>query len=487
MERLKEKTEEYLCNIIGAEKNLLDIILESIGDGIIAVDINSRIIIFNRAAEQLLGISREEALGQRLSKIYKVYYEEYHINLSPVEILFKKGENVNNFNHAQLCSADGNVCFITESITPVRDKKEIITGALLILKDISAEKRKNEEITFLSYHDALTGLYNRTFSEKQLLLFDSEKLLPISIIIGDVNGLKNINDIFGHEEGDRMLCTIAEILKSCCRNTDLLGRWGGDEFICVLPKTDYNTAAAICEKIHKTCEERNRGCFEGEIKISLSLGYATLDSTDEKVASIIKKAEEFMNNRKLLESHSMHNAVIASIKESLFEKSHETEQHAVRIQYYCLAVGEKLNLTINELNQLELFALLHDIGKIAIDERILTKKGTLTDEEFKEIKKHPEIGYRITQSTSELSHVAEYILYHHERWDGRGYPQGLKEEEIPLLSRILAVVDAYDAMTNDRAYRKAIPKKEAVEELLRNSGTQFDPLIAKLFVNEVLK
>ncbi|MDD3142268.1 MAG: HD domain-containing protein, partial [Lachnospiraceae bacterium] len=147
----------------------------------------------------------------------------------------------------------------------------------------------------------------------------------------------------------------------------------------------------------------------------------------------------------------------------------------------------ELGLNDDKIVELELFSTLHDIGKISIDRNILTKTDKLSEEDWIELKKHPEVGYRIAQTVPELVKISEYILCHHERWDGTGYPQGLSKEEIPLLSRILAVVDAYDAMTQDRSYRKARPQTEAIEEILNNAGTQFDPEVAAIFVHKVLK
>jgi len=178
-----------------------------------------------------------------------------------------------------------------------------------------------------------------------------------------------------------------------------------------------------------------------------------------------------MYRHKLLESKSYRNAFINTLLATLFEKSMETKEHAERLQNYCLAVDRELKLSPKELDELALLAVLHDIGKVGINENILQKPGPLTSEEWEEMKKHPEIGYRIAQNTPGLSAVAEYILAHHERWDGKGYPRGLKGEEIPLLCRILAVADAFDAMTNDRTYRKAMSREEAIAEIKRNAGT----------------
>lgn len=189
-----------------------------------------------------------------------------------------------------------------------------------------------------------------------------------------------------------------------------------------------------------------------------------------------------MYHQKLLEGKSYKNSIINALLCTLYEKSLETEKHDERMRKYCQAVGRKLRLSPEELNELSLLALLHDIGKVGISQSILQKPGPLTPEEWSEMKKHPEIGYRIAQNIPELSIVSEYILFHHERWDGKGYPNGLAGNRIPLLCRILAVVDAYDAMTNDRSYRKALGKEKALAELQKNSGTQFDSNIVRAFI-----
>jgi len=169
----------------------------------------------------------------------------------------------------------------------------------------------------------------------------------------------------------------------------------------------------------------------------------------------------------------------------MFEKSQETEEHAERMVQLSKLIGHAMALTESQMNELELLSTLHDIGKMGVSAEILSKPGKLSESEWAEIRKHPEIGFRIAQATSELIPIAEYILYHHERWDGKGYPEGLIGEKIPLLSRIIAIVDAFDAMTNDRAYRSAMTRPEAMEEIRKNSGTQFDPDISRVFLEKV--
>lgn len=197
-------------------------------------------------------------------------------------------------------------------------------------------------------------------------------------------------------------------------------------------------------------------------------------------------AEDLMYRRKLLEEKSLHNDFLSSIKTTMFEKSNETEEHAERLAELSKKLGKAMGLSEDKLDELELVAMLHDLGKISIDKNILAKSEKLSDTEWQEIKKHPEVGFRIANSTSELSHIAEYILCHHEHWNGKGYPIGLSGTDIPLISRIITIVDAYDAMTHDRAYRKALPMDTAKKEILQHAGSQFDPDIANLFVNSVL-
>jgi len=327
----------------------------------------------------------------------------------------------------------------------------------------------------------LTDLYNRAYFEEEKRRLDTSRQLPISIIMGDINGLKLTNDVFGHSKGDEVLIQIAKILKSCCREEDIVSRIGGDEFGILLPQTDSQSAQLICSRIYDACKEYElKG---GSIYPSISLGHSTKKIETETMDKIFMAAEESMSKQKLLESKSAHSSIIASIKAMMFEKSQETKEHAERMIQLSKSIGLAMSLTDDQLNELELLSALHDIGKMGIGADILSKPGKLSDEEWVEMRKHPEVGFRIAQATSELIPIAKCILCHHERWDGKGYPQGLKGEKIPLLSRIVAIVDSFDAMTNDRAYRSAMTKAEAIEEIRKNSGTQFDPDISQLFLN----
>jgi diguanylate cyclase (GGDEF)-like protein/PAS domain S-box-containing protein len=387
----------------------------------------------------------------------------------------------------EIITASGEIKWVFEQGQAVYDEDGEVIALEGLIIDITDKKMKEQEVEYLNNHDFLTGLYNRKFFELQKEKMDTAAHQPMTILLGDINGLKLVNDAFGHQAGDRLIMLAAKILKSCMRKNDILARYGGDEFSIILPNTNGDKAYDITKKIKRLCEEYNKTINNESFGISISLGYATKMNKDEDIDLIIRTAEDYMYKHKLLESTSSHSDIVSSIRATMFERSHETQHHADRLSKLSRDIGVHLNFTQAQLDDLELLATLHDIGKVGVDDRILNKPGKLEEKEWFEMKKHSEIGYRIAMASPELVPIAEYILYHHERWDGTGYPSGLEKEEIPLPSRILAVVDAYDAMTQDRVYRKAMSKEAAVEELRRNAGTQFDPVIIDIFIHKVLR
>ena len=384
-----------------------------------------------------------------------------------------------------LCK-DGSTKIIDATVANMDDNQSI-EGILITIHDISERKNKEKEILYLSYHDVMTGLYNRTFFEAEKTRLDTERQLPISIIMGDANGLKLTNDAYGHAAGDQLLVEIAAILKKCCRKEDIIARIGGDEFCILLPQTDSTTAQAICRRIYQSCETYRETHENINHFPSISLGFATKTSADDSINDILKDAEDHMYRSKLLERKSTHSSIINSIAATLQESSNDTKEHSDRMIHMARDLGAALNLVDEQLLELELLARLHDIGKISIDRSILSKPGKLTEEEWVKVRQHPEIGYRIAQASLDLVRISHLILSHHERWDGQGYPQGLKGTDIPLLARIIAVIDAYDAMTQDRPYRKAMPEEAAVKEIIDHAGDQFDPRIARIFIEQVIR
>ena len=345
------------------------------------------------------------------------------------------------------------------------------------LADITERKLAEEEIKYLSFHDKLTGLYNRAYFEEEIRRLDTERQIPISIVIGDVNGLKLTNDIFGHLEGDKLLIEIGRIMMDSCRKEDVVARWGGDEFAMILPKTSESKAAEICQRITSGCE-----MVQNEyVQLSIALGHATKHHPETELHEVIKDAENQMYRNKLKTNKDNKGYMLSYLEEVLYQKTDETREHSERIREMGMKMAEYMD-DHPDFNDIRLLGTFHDVGTIAVRNAILTKKERLTEEEWEEIKKHPDIGYRIAESIHEISHIADYILTHHEHWDGSGYPQGLKGDEIPKVSRMLAILDAYDVMTHDKEYRQSLSHEEAVDELRRCAGTQFDPSLVDLFI-----
>ncbi len=463
-------------------KALLESLINAIPDLIFYKDRNSVYVGCNSAFEEFSGKSEIEIVGRTDFDLFDK--EDAELFRSMDTEMMKQGKPRKN---EEVLKFPDDSRFVFETLkTPYYDSNGNILGLIGISRDITERRKKESKILYLTYHDALTGLYNRAFFEEELNRLDTQRQLPLSIITGDINGLKLINDAFGHAEGDKMLVEMAKILRMCSREEDIVARTGGDEFYILLPQTEVQEARAIFERINSTCEEYINKMDRESYFASIALGYATKTHAEEPIGRILRDAEEFMYRRKLFEYKSIHSSILSSIKSTMFEKSHETEEHAERLAELSKKLGQVLGLSDDKIVELELLSTLHDIGKISIDGSILTKQGALTEREWLEIKKHPEVGYRITQASQDLIHISEYILCHHERWDGKGYPQGLSAEDIPLLSRVIAVVDSYDAMTEDRVYRKAMTKAEAIREMKRCSGTQFDPKIVEIFIEKVL-
>ena len=373
---------------------------------------------------------------------------------------------------------NGSIICYEETITPFYNNKGKIIAIQGILHDISKRKTIENHLSYLSFHDNLTELYNRAYFEEELNRLNTKRQLPVSIIVGDINGLKLINDAFGHNEGDEILKSCANVLKSCCRAEDIVARWGGDEFSMLLPKTDEEVALKIVKRIREKCAKT----ISGRIPLSISLGTSTKVRSNEDFSKVIRKAEENMYRQKLIETKSIISSIISALERTLFEKSIKSEEHTKRIKEMALKLGKSIGLSATDIDELSLLATIHDIGKVAILDIILNKKENLSSKEWETIKRYPEIGYRVAISSHQLSSIAEYILTVHEWWNGKGYPQGLKGEDIPVLSRIIAIVDAYEVMITGRPYKKAISKKGAIAELKKCSGTQFDPELVKRFV-----
>lgn len=357
-------------------------------------------------------------------------------------------------------------------------------AAMSVATDITERLEKEKRISYLSYHDQLTGLYNRRFFEEQMVRLDNPRNLPISFIIGDVNGLKLVNDAFGHNSGDKLLKIISDIVSESIRGNDIAARWGGDEFAILLINSDTDAAETLIKRIE---DATNKSGFEYG-KASISFGHHTKSSMDESMDDVFVAAELLMYQNKLVEEDSIRGETINTIMATLFEKSASVEEHSIRVSELASRLATKMKLSKFRVNDIKTMGMIHDIGKIVTDLNVLEKPGKLTIEERNIIEKHPLSGSKMLSTSHEYKRLAVGVLHHHERIDGKGYPNGLKGDQIPIESRIIAVADAFDAMTAVRPYRKIpLTKEQAIKELQKHSGTQFDKEIVTIFVSMIIK
>jgi diguanylate cyclase (GGDEF)-like protein/PAS domain S-box-containing protein len=467
---------------LDAETQQLRVTLNSIGDGVVAVDTEGKITMLNGVAEQMAGLHHGTALGRPIEGILKQYGGAAAVRFAAEMEAALNHSNTSVYRgEIRINTGDGKEKLISCSAAPMTGSDGARLGFVTVIRDMTEHEQKEAEILYLSYHDPLTGLYNRAFFEEELKRLDTERQLPLSVIMGDANNLKLVNDVFGHVEGDELLRSLGQVLRESCRTEDIICRWGGDEFTILLPRTDPVHVEMICRRISETCKRYHT--VDKNLNPSISLGYDTKNSVGIDINQVIKAAEDMMYKNKLLENRIAHNEFLRAMRKRINQIDLESEEHIGRLSELSERTGREMDLRENELADLKILSLLHDIGKVAINENILTKPGRLTEAEWEEIKRHSGIGYRIVRSAPELVVVADYILGHHERWDGAGYPQGLKGQSIPMPSRIFAVVDAFDAMTHERPYRQTLNQETALMELYRNAGTQFDPEVVYAFAS----
>ena len=314
------------------EKNLIQTTLISIGDGVISTDNNGNIVLLNKVAESLTGWTLELARGKSIEEVFNIINEftrEKCENI--VKKVLESGKIQELANHTILISKDGIERPIEDSAAPIVNENDGISGMVLVFRDVTQKKQRQEEILFLSYHDQLTGLYNRRFYQEELKRLDTKRNLPITIVMGDVNGLKLINDSFGHDMGDELLKKVAEVIRKGCRSDDIIARLGGDEFIIILPKMGAMEAEQLITRINElTLKEKI-----GSLDISISFGYETKNNVVEKIEDIFKSAEDRMYKKKLFESPSMRGKTINTIMSTLHEKNKREEQHSNRVSELC--------------------------------------------------------------------------------------------------------------------------------------------------------
>lgn len=473
----------FLINQLACSHQNLDRVLKSVGDGIIVVDLEQRVTMLNRVAEELTGWSNDEARGKHFDQVFQLSHEnpEYEVS-NPVATVLKTDHSTASSNHAIITDRYGNRFNIEDSATPVKDGEGVTTGVVLIFRDITERTAQNERIAYLSYHDHLTGLYNRRYFAEELKRIDGCRHFPLSLIMGDINNLKMINDAFGHLVGDQVLYETGKIIKQFCRPNDVAARWGGDEFVLLLPNTDAETTAQIVTRLNQAVALApvDHG------RLSVAFGWGTKKQLSEDIMAVFKDAETQMYKHKLQQKPQVRDETIRTIMATLYAHSGAEKSHGEAVSCYARLLGEALALSDQDQETLHWAALLHDIGKVSLDPGVLAQKDALSDAEWAALRRHPEIGYHITNNVAELAEIAMTILSHHEWWDGSGYPKGLRGQKIPLLARIIGLAEAYDAMLTEHPYRPAQSSSQAVAAIVAGSGTQFDPTLAAVFIDRVI-
>lgn len=431
----------------------------------------------NKAAEAFYGYTRNELLSMNIDEINtmkKDEVQEFRLNAN------KKGQKYFTFPH-RLKNGQIRIVDVYSSPIEYMDKRMLFS----IIFDVSERERAFSEVKYLAYHDYLTGVYNRRYWENEFENHNQPCNFPLAIIMGDVNGLKLINDNFGHSVGDIMLKDISRIIQSCVAHKYTFARVGGDEFAILLGNAEEMKIRNLIIEIEEDIESFNKG-KEDKHPLSVSFGYAIQREKTDSLDDLMREAETFMYRRKYYDCRSIKSKSIDIAMNSLFAKSEREKNHSERVGYICEEIARRMGLDTQQINKVRVAGLLHDIGKIGVKEDVLNKRGELNEHEWRLMKLHPQKGAKILKNTIEFSELADIILCHHERWDGKGYPGKLKGEETPLESRIIAVADAYDAMINERSYRKRISKENAIAEITKGSGSQFDPRVVQAFIKEVV-
>ncbi|HWQ75832.1 MAG TPA: diguanylate cyclase, partial [Syntrophomonas sp.] len=457
-----------------SERNLRRI-TDNMSDLVSELDRAGNVIFASPSHLKVLGYSEERMMNIKLKEF--VHPDDLAQVISLLKHSLQTGERGVSQHRCQ--HQDGYYVWTETVGNPIWQNGKI-TGIVISSRDITDRKMLEQELRHLSVHDTLTSLYNRTYFEEEINRLENDRNNPVGMIIFDLDNLKLVNDTMGHEAGDRLLQNFARILGQCFRSGDVISRVGGDEFAVIMPKTSEEVLNMAAERVNHLVNEYDED--NPTLPLSVSMGIAYRQDGRSSLRDIYKEADNRMYRAKLQHSGSVRDEVISTLLKALQTRDYMTEGHGERMKELVMLLGGELKLPDNILIDLQLLAQFHDIGKVGIPDWILFKKERLTADEYREMKRHSEIGQRIALATPDLSPLADLILLHHEWWDGSGYPLGLAGEQIPLECRIIALADAYDTMTHDRPFSKAISPQEAMKEIARCSGSQFDPKLAALLL-----
>ncbi|NCB35275.1 MAG: diguanylate cyclase, partial [Clostridia bacterium] len=464
---------------LGETKDKLLLILDTAAEGIYGINLEGACTFCNTSCVKMLGYGEyKDLLHHNMHELIHYAREDgspLPENECKIHLALSRGEKV-HVDDEVFWRADGSPISVEYYSYPqIKDGRVI--GAVITFMDIGERKKREAQIHYLSCYDPLTGLHNRRCFDENRVLIDTESNLPLSVIFADLNGLKMTNDIFGHAAGDELIRVSSEILKSACRQEDLIARIGGDEFIILLPKTNAGSAMKVLARIRAGFADVQVKAVKG----SISLGLSTKTGADQPLDEVMANAENAMYKDKSVNRKNNSKDMINTIIDTLHTKNPREKRHSLAVADLSERIGSAMNLPDDQLVKLRQAGYLHDIGKIILDDSILAK-DTFTAEEIDAIRQHPAAGYRILSLFDDMLDIAEFVYAHHERWDGTGFPRGIKGEQMPLISRIIAVAEVYDRVAHKGGLQPEGFEESGLEAIRKGAGKQFDAKVAEAFL-----
>ena len=446
------------------------VLLEGLPDFLLRLDRHGTILDFKTARDRFLATPPKLLPGNSITDAYPASLAEKFSTALEQAFVTKSTQL---FEHEMLIN---NQTVNQEiRITPITDSE-----AIAILRDFTERRQLEKSLRFFNLRDSVTGLFNRTYWEEKLAAFSQQPGSVIGIILFEIDEMGLIRDSLGPDHSNTVLVATASALRSSLPLDAVIARIGAEKFAALIPGADESGLKIFVRKIRQKVELSAK--TEAQFLFSLSIGFSHGIATESGIAEIFKSAKMQLHREHLSHSQASRNNLFLSLQTALETRDFVTHQHAARLWALGKALAAAAGLPAKSLTGLKLLAQFHDIGKVGVSDELIFKEGRLTTEEMKQMKLHVEIGHRIAQSIPDLFPISDLLLKHHEWWNGDGYPLGLQGEEIPLECRIFSIVDAFDAMTNDRPDRKALSVKEAAAELRRCAGSQFDPNLVVKFL-----
>jgi len=470
----KEMSNEQLLS----EKEFLNTVLITIGDGIIVTDEEQKIQMVNMAAVQMIGIDDEKLIGTTGDQFVTFVDYKTQEKLKSLIALAIESKKIVERQESYMIISERKM-LVEESASPILDRQKNLTGIVYVFRNITDSMKRKQEIEFLSYHDQLTGLFNRRYFEEISTVMLEEKNLPLSLIIGDLNALKLTNDAFGHLKGDQMITVFSDVLKSSFSPNTIVARIGGDEFAILLPNTRPDQAEVLIRDIRL----KLKGTSVGQVPVTAAFGHATVNETSDSFPNIFRLADEAMYNQKLLDHVMVKKTIVNRI---ILENNHRQKGKKEEIRQSVHLIGnflEYLDMDETTIRKMRKAAFVYDIGYVTVPNSVIKSNMSLTKIDWEEVKSHPVSAYNILKNIDHYAEIAEDVLTHHEWFNGSGYPRGLVGKNIPFGARILALVTDYVAMTHERPYRKALTKEEVSQQMQEESGKRYDPEFVALFLD----